>query len=112
MAFFKRIFGGGGGSSASQGEPAHLLSVYVQPSGCDEVVLVRINLHNDLSQTDDGTGYWVRKMVMGTTCFKRVELEFTFDSNRRIRERQITGGALVDADAYAAWQASRPGSTP
>jgi hypothetical protein len=111
MNFFKNLFGRGGSASGGGARgfgdaPAHLLSVFVQPRGCDEVVHVRINLHNDLSERDEG-GYLVNKVVMGTTCFQRVELSLTFDAKRQIVERQISGGTLVDEDAYSAWQAAQ-----
>ncbi|MDZ4768855.1 MAG: hypothetical protein SGJ24_06975 [Chloroflexota bacterium] len=110
MGIFKRIFGGGSGGGQrgfGDGDPAHLLSVYVQPRGCDEVVQVRVNLHNDLSENDDGGGYIVRKTVMGTTCFQRAELTMSFDGNRRVRDQQVEGGTIVDAAALAAWKATR-----
>jgi hypothetical protein len=113
MGILRKIFGGGGsqGSGGSRGfgdgEPAHIVSVYVQPRGCDEVVRVRINLHNDLSATDDDSGFIVNKTAMGTTCFQRVELTIQFDKNRRIVESQAAGGTVVDQTAYDAWVASR-----
>jgi hypothetical protein len=84
MNFLRSLFGGPRGSAADRSG----LYVYVRPTGCDEVIRVRINLLNDLS-------------------------DLAFDGQRRIREQHITGGEFVDAAAYEAWlQASPPPAAP
>ena len=103
MSFLKKIFSAaitGSGDSAG-------LYYYVKPQGCDEVVRVRINRNNDLSIDEDGKGYWVHKVVMGTTCFQRAELELHFNQNRQVKSSGISGGDLVKEADYKAWLASQ-----
>ncbi len=103
MDFLKKLFGGGvGGSGGDVG-----IYFYVKPSGCDEVVRVRINRNNDLSLADDGKNYWVHKVVMGTTCFQRVELDVYFKPSRQVSETNISGGELVKKEDYEAWVAAQ-----
>jgi len=104
MDFLKKIFGGGGegGSSDSSG-----MYFYVRPKGCDEVIRVRVDRNNDLSD-DDAGGYWVRKLVRGTSykCMQ-VELQLFFDAQRSLRNSEVSGGALVSEKEYAAWAAGQ-----
>ncbi|MBN1311537.1 MAG: hypothetical protein JXB30_08970 [Anaerolineae bacterium] len=58
-------------------------------------------MHNDLSAGDgedtDAGGYYCRKVLMGSRrCFQRIEVKVRFDSNRRLIDRQISGGTFVD----------------
>lgn len=96
MDFLKKLFGGGATGDVG-------IYFYVKPHGCDEVVRVRINRNNDLSLADDGKTYQVHKMVMGTTCFQRVELDLYFGSNRQLKNSEISGGDLVKEADYNAW---------
>jgi hypothetical protein len=105
MEFFKKLFGGGGAPSSQSGDP-YGLYLYVQPRGCDEVVRIRINLMNDLSERDEG-GYWVHKVVRGTKCFQTAELDVYFSKSRQMTNTEIQGGALVDQAAYEAWLESQ-----
>jgi hypothetical protein len=101
MNFLKKLFSGspgGGGSSDPSG-----MYFYVQPDGCDEVIRVRIDRNNDLSLADDGSSLWVHKGVRGVKCRQGVELYLYFDSNRRLQNSEIEGGAMVSRDAYDEW---------
>jgi hypothetical protein len=41
--------------------------------------------------------YLCRKTLMGDQgCFQRIEVELIFDAQRRLVERNITGGEFVD----------------
>jgi hypothetical protein len=102
MQFLRSLFGGGPRAAQDTG-----LYYYVRPRGCDEVVRVRIHPYNDLSEHDGG-GYFVRKVVMGSTCFQRVELELEFNGNRVVTDTRVSGGELVDAAAYEAWVRAHP----
>jgi outer membrane protein assembly factor BamE (lipoprotein component of BamABCDE complex) len=101
MNFLKKLFsGGGGGATEDRGR-----YFYVQPKMCPEVVRVRVDPMNDLSQADDGDGYYVRKMASGHRCPFQAELEIYFDKNRRVVNTDVTNGKLVDE---AAWLAQQP----
>ena len=56
-----------------------------EPLRCDDVLRVRVDLHNDLSLRDDGDGYWVRKLISsGNYKCNQVELTLYFDSNSSV----------------------------
>ncbi len=106
MDILKRLFGGGGGGSKVSGDAVGMY-FYVRPRGCEEVVRVRIDRNNDLSMSDDGGSYWVHKVVRGVKCRENVELDLYFDGNRRLTDKQVTNGELVDEAAYNAWTAAQ-----
>lgn len=106
MNFLKNLFGGGGGKNTeSDGRGLYL---YVKPNRCEDVVRVRVDMHNDLSLNDDNSGYWVRKMVSSTNykC-TQVELTLYFDMNRQLKETDAQGGTVVTREAYDEWMAAR-----
>lgn len=74
--------------------------VSVACNRCGEHIRGRIDLRNDLSvQYGDNGGptYFSRKVLMGEGhCFQRVELELTFDKDRQLTDRQISGGNFID----------------
>ena len=108
--------GGGGGRSGDRG-----LYVYVRCTRCQDVVRVRINVANELSELtdedDDGVEnprsshpnarYAITKGVVDTKCFRKMSLTMLFDGRRRELDRQIEGGTSVDQDAWDAIRASR-----
>ncbi len=105
MNFLRSLFGGGG--RGASGDP-NALYLYIQPKGCDEVVRVRINLMNDLSESDEGQGYIVHKVARGIKCRQNVELFLTFNAQRKLVEQKVDNGKAVDAAAYDAWLAANP----
>jgi hypothetical protein len=98
MGFFARFFGGG------RREADRGIYLYIQPKRCDEVIRVRIDPYNELSQADEGDGYFVRKLARGARCPFEVEILLRFDKNRTLRAREIHNGAFVDEAAYLARQ--------
>jgi|FLYN01.1.fsa_nt_gi hypothetical protein len=106
MDFFRKLFGGAatGGDSDKSG-----LYFYVRARNCDEVVQVRIDTNNDLSLSDDGSGYWVRKLAHGSNyrCRWPVEMTLYFDSNRKLQNSDVQGGELVTREEYEAWVAQK-----
>ena len=92
MSFLKKLFSGGSASAQSD-----LLTFTVKCARCGETIEGRINPTTDLSTNDDSTGYFVRKVVMGSgRCFQRIEVEMQFDANRKLLEKQIHGGTFVE----------------
>jgi hypothetical protein len=92
-------------SSSSGGDDAGYL-VYVRCNRCDEPLRARVNLHNDLSvdyQGRKGKTYHCRKTLVGRQgCFQRIEIELSFDGNRKLIERDISGGTFIEVDEYSA----------
>jgi hypothetical protein len=94
MDFLKRL-AGFLTAPAPAGE-AGFFPVVVQCARCGEVLRARLHLANELSLTDDDT-YTCRKVLIGAQrCFQSVEVTLTFDRERRLLGRQITGGRFVD----------------
>ena|SRR5258706_2143368 len=73
---------------------------YMRCNRCGEVIRVRLNPMNDLSHSEDGKGYFAHKVIVGQRCYNRIEADFEFDSNRKLSDKNITGGTLVDQAAY------------
>lgn len=71
----------------------------VQCSRCGEIIHARVNLNNDLSIAYDDAGrasYHTRKVLMGQgRCFQQVEVLLTFTPERRLVDRQVSGGKFV-----------------
>ena len=86
-----------GGSSASQAR--QLYEFAVQCRRCGDVLPVYVNLQNDLSQDYERDVWFVRKLISGSganRCFQQIEVQLTFDANKKLIEREITGGIFVD----------------
>jgi hypothetical protein len=100
MSLFDKIRAAlsGGGSSAA---PARdLLEFTVRCRRCGELLTGKVNLQNDLSQDYERDVYYVRKLVSGSganRCFEQIEVQFTFDSNKHLVEREVAGGVFVDS---------------
>lgn len=107
MDFLKRLFGGGGaGGSDKDG-----VYVYVRSHQTGEVIRVRIHRYNDLSENEEGEGFYVRKVIVGEKSFDRLEAYLTFDANRQLTGGEVVGGELVDEAAYQAYRAQRDRAT-
>ncbi|PWB73745.1 MAG: hypothetical protein C3F07_09245 [Anaerolineales bacterium] len=94
MGFLKKLF-----SNESSKPEKHYYTFNVKCNRCGEIIEGRIDLDNDLSLDDEGEGYQVRKGLIGSgdnRCFQQIKVELTFDSNRQVLERQITGGTFVE----------------
>ena len=75
--------------------------ITVRCNRCSEEVRGRIDLWNELSWSDpdaaNGSTYTCRKVLIGEgICFQRIEVILAFDSNRRVIDRQISGGTFLD----------------
>lgn len=100
MNFLKRLLGGGGAGGDQDG-----VYFYVRVKRTGEVIRLRLHRFNDLSMSDDGESYYVRKLIVGQRSFDRIEAEFSFDKNRRFVAAEITGGELVDQADYEQYMA-------
>lgn len=108
MGFLKRIVEAftGGGSSAPEDRSG--VYVYIKIRRTGEIVQIRLNKGNEISQDDDGR-LFVRKLVMGQRSFERIEATIYFDSSYRVTEADLAGGELSDREAYSAQQAQITG---
>jgi hypothetical protein len=83
--------------------------IHVRCSRCGEVITARVDLMNDLS-LDYSTGrYWTRKVLIGqgeARCFQPIEVTLTFDKNKQLIERTISGGEFLEPDQVDAARAA------
>jgi hypothetical protein len=106
MNILKKLFGGGDGSR--EASDASGMYLYVRLHRCNDVVRVRIDMNNELSQSDEGDGYWVRKLVSnGNYKCPKGEMTVYFDANRKMSSSDIQGGQLVGKDEYDSWMAQQ-----
>ena len=101
MNILKNLFGGGG-RDEDRG-----IYFYVKPKMCQQILRVRVDPLNDMSQTDDGKGYWCRKVASAARCPFQAELELYFDKNKRFTTSDVTNGELV---SEAEWLSQQAGS--
>jgi len=96
--FLKRLSGLFAGRAQDSEDSSFWIAV--QCDHCAEVIRTRIDLINDLSaeygEGESVTTYFCRKVLIGRQrCFRPIEVMLTFDANRKLIDRQITGGKFV-----------------
>ena len=74
----------------------------VKCNRCGEIIEGRVDLDNDLSVEYEGNNavYFGRKVLMSSSgqCFQQIEVELKFNIDRKLLERQSTGGEFVEGD--------------
>jgi hypothetical protein len=103
MNLLKRLFGSGQTGNQSD---THGLLYYVKGSQCGAITRVRIDKRNDLSRNEEDV-FYVRKVIVDSECYGKVEIELTFDDAYRERSRVINGGSFVTSDEWQAYQQKR-----
>src|ERR1700730_17388817 len=95
LGFLGRLFGGD--SSAPQKSRDGGIYVRVKCDACGEVVQTRINPSSELSQSDEGSGYFVRKVLVGQQCFRPIAVELHYADLRGTEiSREVHGGTSVE----------------
>ena len=100
MSFFKKlsdIF------YSSGGHDDRAYWIYARCNRCGEKVRARVDLSNNLSVNYNGgkNTYFCRKVLIGEErCFEKIEVEFTYDQNRKLIDRQITGGQFISEEEF------------
>lgn len=82
--------------------------VYALNYRCKEPVSGQVDLFNELSRAEEGSGFQVRKVLHTSgaqRCFSEVEIWLHFDKNKNVIEHEVTGGKWLDADEFEAEQA-------
>jgi hypothetical protein len=100
------LFGG-----KASGERDDALHIYVECERCKSKVHVRLDRRHDISQKEDG-GYFVRKEIMDSKCFRLMAAEIVFDSAYRIQSQEVQGGRFVSAAEYEASTNPAPPGRP
>ena len=103
MGFFKRV------ASFLSATPREMetVGIYVRCDKCGEALGTRIHLRNDVSplygEEGQGGAYFVRKTLVGSKrCFQPIQVELTFDANRKVIAKEITGGQFITEKEYEA----------
>ncbi len=93
LGFLSRLFGGGSSPRSHDGG----IYVRVKCDACGEVVQTRINPSSELSQLDEGGGYFVRKVLVGQQCFRPIEVQLRYSDLRGTEiGREVRGGTSVE----------------
>ncbi len=88
------------GSKPSQ-QADDAIHIYVECERCKSKVHVRLDKRHDLSQAEGG-GYFVRKEIMDSKCFRLMAAEITFDTAYRVERQEITGGRFLSPEEFQA----------
>ena len=75
--------------------------VYVECGRCKSRVHVRLDKRHDLSR-GEGDGYFVRKEIMDSKCFRLMTAEITFDGSYRIQSQEVQGGRFITKGEFEA----------
>ena len=105
MSFLKKIASIITGGDSKETGNVHW--EYIRCSRCKEQIPVRVDLRNELTpQYEGGEGaYYVRKGIVGsgeTRCFRTIEVELFFNSDRQLVSRYISGGEFITKDEFYA----------
>jgi hypothetical protein len=101
MDWLRRILAGG-----QSGRADGALIYYVKGHKCGAITRVRINPQSELSRDDDDTLY-VRKAVVDSQCYGKVEIELRFDADYKEISRRITDGEFTTREEWQAQQNRR-----
>ena len=95
LDFLSRLFGGGSRTSPRSQDGG--IYVRVKCDACGEVIQARINPTSELSQSDEGDGYFVRKVLVGKQCFRSIEVQLRYaDLRGKEIGREVRGGTSVE----------------
>ena len=75
--------------------------IYVECGRCKARVHVRLDKRHDLSR-GEGDGYFVRKEIMDSKCFRLMTAEIAFDGSYRIQSQEIQGGRFIPREEFEA----------
>ena len=88
-------------SSKPSGEADDAIHLYVECDRCHSRVHVRLDKRHDISQAEGG-GYFVRKEIMDSKCFRLMAAEITFDAGYHIQSQDLQGGRLISKQEFVA----------
>ncbi len=118
MSLFSKLLGVlRGGSRPAEDAGRNAFWIYVRCDACGESIRVRVNREHDLSaEFDEGSdapaSFHVHKEIVGQNCFRRIQVDMTFDQQRRVTDQQIRGGTFLTSEAYVAAVAGQGAEKP
>jgi len=93
-------------SSGPSAQADDAIHIYVECGRCKSKVHVRLDKRHDLSQGEGG-GYFVRKEIMDSKCFRLMTAEIALDTSYRIERQEVQGGRFISKQEFEA--AAPPG---
>lgn len=96
MGLFTRL---GSLFARSAGPVDEAVHIYVECGRCQARLHIRLDTRHDLSAHEAG-GYFVRKEIMDSTCFRLMTAELTFDAAYRIRSQDLAGGRFLTREEF------------
>ena len=75
------------------------IHIYVECGRCRSAVHVRLDKRHDLSH-GEGRGYFVRKEIMDSKCFRLMTAEILFDETYRIQSQEVHGGRFITKEEF------------
>ena len=88
-------------SSRPSAQAEDAIHIYVECERCKSKVHVRLDKRHDLSQGEGG-GYFVRKEIMDSKCFRMMTAEIAFDVSYRIQSQEVQGGRFLSRQEFDA----------
>ncbi len=85
--------------ATTSGERDDAIHIYVECGRCKSRVHVRLDRRHDISQGEGG-GYFVRKEIMDSKCFRLMAAEITFDGAYRIQSQEVQGGRFLTQEEF------------
>ena len=113
MSLWDRLRGLFASSESSQDDDSdEAFYLYIRCDRCHDLVAVRINRRNDLSQEFNPssgvvTGYRVQKGVVDQRCFRPINVSLMFDPSQRELSRDIAGGEYLTREQYQEAKAAK-----
>jgi hypothetical protein len=77
------------------------IHIYVECDRCKSKVHVRLDKRHDLS-AGEGGGYFVRKEIMDSRCFRLMSAEINFDGSYRVQSQDLQGGRFISKEEFEA----------
>src|SRR3989304_4835290 len=88
-------------SSRPSREADDAIHIYVECGRCKSRVHARLDKRHDLSQGEGG-GFFVRKEIMDSKCFRLMAAEIVFDGGYRIQSQNLDGGRFISKEEFDA----------
>ena len=99
MGFLEKLAALFGGRSRRGADDA--IHIYVECGRCKSKVHVRLDRRHDISLREEG-GYYVRKEIMDSKCFRLMVAEITFDNTYRVLSQEVQGGRVLTRQEFEA----------
>jgi hypothetical protein len=99
MGFLDKLTSLFGSKPSQQAEDA--IHIYVECDRCKSKVHIRLDKRHDLS-VGEGGGYFVRKEIMDSRCFRLMSAEIIFDGSYRVQSQDLQGGRFISKEEFEA----------